>query len=149
MKTKKDLINNDQGWTIIELLIIILVIVSFLGLFILSKNIVDKVRMNIELNNFVNYILYYQIKSTESNRDYAIRIYGKENSYTIYSQGIVYLSKKKSFTSGLEFSRNNDYSVDIRKSGYGVNNEIQLKYKEEKITIKILPISGQLTIERS
>lgn len=150
MNNKKIILNNKSGWTLIELLIVLCILGLVIGIFITNKSLIDEIHMNLELNNFKKEILINQSKATELNLTHRLSIDYREGSYFFKksSHDIVTLKKFKSKLKFDETGSGRQNTIVFYKSGNAGNARICLKYKKEKIIIKITPVTGKLKVER-
>jgi prepilin-type N-terminal cleavage/methylation domain-containing protein len=145
---------NNKGFTLLELMLSISIILLILSIPIFKIDILHNFRERQELSEFLKDINYTKNKAIIESVNYNIKISIKTNSYTIYkvnSNNKKKSIKHKEFKHGTKLIhtaiKNNELSF---KSTGAIDGAGTIKLENRKCNvfrIKITPVTGKVNVE--
>ncbi|NMB27323.1 MAG: prepilin-type N-terminal cleavage/methylation domain-containing protein [Tissierellia bacterium] len=142
---------GNRGFTLIELIMIISVLLIILCIPALKGNIILNYRERQELKELKNDINYARNKAIVESTKYIVDMRPYSNSYVIYKQeGIRKIVKRKELTDGIKINKTNIKGNEIIFTYSGapeVAGTIELENRKgRKIEITITPATGKVNI---
>lgn len=141
---------NNLGYTLLEVLVVVALLIIIMSMVIPSMQIVSNIREKTELMQFKKDIVYSRNNAIIENKIYAIYLDNDKNSYKILEVGKnTKVIKDVQFSNGIKFKGNNfGGSINFSPAGSPSKGGIitMSNRKNQKIEITITPATGKVNL---
>lgn len=141
--------NKEDGFLLIEFIIVIALILIMMNIVILKTDIIYKVRLNKEVNKLERDINYLRLNALKHKKNTSIIFTGKNTYLLKESKGNIGLDTKekvsiKTFTIDSTYT---DYKFKANGSPEK-GGTIKIKHKDGRWELTISPVTGKLNLKK-